>query len=390
MTTWEVCLTHDPVYGGIHRSVENFAAALGGGVLSFDDGVADRARLREERPVVRVPCRPRPFNRSCHWMTQGMAAEASRAVAGADLLVVHSMFRAHAPWAARWCRDHATPYVSVLEGCLDPWGLRKNALAKRLWLRMHGGRFFGGAARIVAATGREREKAVAWLPADRTVVIHWPVPLPAEHGREAARAAFRSAQGISGDARVLLSVGRLHPMKRPEHLVDVFLRADVPGCHLVVVGPEEGVTRAHLRAMVPAADASRVHVVGALVGAELASAYAAADGFVSLSHRENFGYALAEAMAHGLPVIVSPGHDLAHDVAAGEGAGLPCGWLLPDDAASSAIAAIRDFAAAPAARLAVLGSTGRQWAADHLSFDRFRDALGRLATDAVAASRGAT
>lgn len=386
MTTWDVCLTHDPVYGGIHRSVCNFAKALDGKILSFDDGAADRSGLREERPVVRVVCRPRPFNAACHWVTPGMAAEAARAVAGADLLVVHSLFRGHAPWAARWCREHRRPWLSVLEGCLDPWGLRKDAVAKRLWLATRGRPFFAGAARVVAATAREQAKAAAWVPVDRMTVVHWPVDVPLAAGRDAARTAFRAAQGIPEGARVLLFAGRLHPMKRPAHTLQAFLRAGVPGCHLVMAGMEEGVSIVSLDALVPPDARGRVHVVGPLAGAELAAAFHAADGFISLSHRENFGYSFAEAIAHGLPVIVTPGHDLAHDIAAGERAGFPCGWLLPDDGLETAIAAIRDFAAAPASRLVAQGAAGRVWAADHLAFDRFRDALRGVAADAMQAT----
>ncbi|MFM9058018.1 MAG: glycosyltransferase [Planctomycetaceae bacterium] len=386
MITWDVCLTHDPVYGGIHRSVCNFARAFEGRILSFDDGAVDRSGSREERPVVRVACRPRALNAACHWVTPRMAAEAARAVAGADLLVVHSMFRGHAPWAARWCRAHRKPWLSVLEGCLDPWGLQKNAAAKRLWLATRGRPFFAGASRVIAATHRERAKAAAWVPADRMAVVHWPVELPSATGREADRSAFRNAHGIPESGRVLLFVGRLHPMKRPAHTVEAFVRAGPAAGHLVMAGMEEGVSIASLRALVPPEAAGRVHVVGPLAGADLAAAFHAADGFVSLSHRENFGYSLAEALAAGLPVLVTPGHDLAHDVAAAERTGFPCGWLLPDDGLETAVAAIRDFAAAPAARLASLGAAGRAWAADHLAFDRFRDALRGIAADAVPAT----
>ncbi|MFM7108191.1 MAG: glycosyltransferase [Planctomycetaceae bacterium] len=390
MNVWDVCLTHDAVYGGIHRSVCNFSKALDAGILSFDDGAADRSGLREERPVVRVACRPRPFNAACHWVTPGMAAEAGRAVAGADLLVVHSLFRGHAPWAARWCREHRRPWLSVLEGCLDPWGLSRRALAKRLWLATRGRPFFAGAARVVTATRREASKAAAWVPEERLAVVHWPVPLPDQAGREAARAAFRAAQGIPEGDRVLLFVGRLHPMKRPAHMIEAFLRAGAAGCHLVVVGMEEGVSIASLRRLLPPGAAGRMHFVGPLAGADVSAAFHAADGFISLSHRENFGYSMAEALAHGLPVIVSPGHDLAHDIAGDELAGFPCGWLLPDDAEETAAAAIRDFAAAPASRLAALGASGRAWAADHLAFDRFRDALREIATEAVDTAGGRT
>jgi glycosyltransferase involved in cell wall biosynthesis len=147
---------------------------------------------------------------------------------------------------------------------------------------------------------------------------------------------------------------------------------------------EEGVSIASLRGIVPAEAQARVHAIGPLAGADLAAAYHAADGFISLSHRENFGYALAEALAHGLPVIASPGHDLAHDVTAAAGSGFPAGWLLPDDTLATAVAAIRDFAAAPAATLAAAGAAGRSWTQEHLSFDRFRERIRRLAADVVA------
>jgi glycosyltransferase involved in cell wall biosynthesis len=384
MTIWDVCLTHDPVYGGIHRSVNNFARALDAGILSFDDGAVDRSGWREDRPVVRVACRPRAVNRACHWVTPGMAAEAARAVSGADLLVVHSLFRGHASWAARWCREHGKPYLEAPDGCLDPWAMQRHQLAKRAWLATVGRHFLAGVARVVFATRREWQKAVVRVPERQAAIVAWPVTPPALEGRDAARSAFRAARGIPDGVRVLLFVGRLHPMKRPSHLVEAFLRAAVSNCHLVIVGMEEGVSIASLRGIVPAEAQARVHAIGPLAGADLAAAYHAADGFISLSHRENFGYALAEALAHGLPVIASPGHDLAHDVTAAAGSGFPAGWLLPDDTLATAVAAIRDFAAAPPATLAAAGAAGRSWTQEHLSFDRFRERIRRLAADVVA------
>lgn len=377
MNAWDICLTHDPVYGGIYRSVCNFAWALDSRILSFDDGRADRSGLRDEQPTVRIAARPRLWNRGCHVVTPAMRAEAESQVAGADLLVVHSLFRGHAPWAARWAREHGRPYWSAPDGCLDPWALRRHALAKRLWLARYGREFFSGATTIFA-TAREQQKAVPVLGGGRSVVIHWPVPLPALDGREAARAAFRPAHGIPESARVLLFVGRLHPMKRPLETVDAFVRAQAADAHLVVVGMEEGVTRAELEARVPAAARGRVHVVGPLAGDGLAAAFQASDGFVSLSHRENFGYSFAEALAYGLPAIVSAGHDLAHELVGPRGE-FPCGWLLDGDAAGRAVGAIREWATVPAARLAALGAAGRAWVGEELAFERFRDRLRTLA-----------
>jgi glycosyltransferase involved in cell wall biosynthesis len=374
MNAWDVCLTHDPVYGGIYRSVCNFARALEARILSFDDGRVDRSRLQDERPTVRIACRPRAINRGCHVVTPAMSAEAVAHVAGADLLVVHSLFRGHAPWAARWARKHGRPYWSAPDGCLDPWALRRHSLAKRLWLARYGREFFSGATTI-CATAREQQKAAAFIGDGRSVVIHWPVPLPSLAEREARRQAFRAQRGIPESARVLLFVGRLHPMKRPRETVEAFVRAGAPDSHLVVAGMEEGVTRAELESRAAELGAAgRVHVVGPLAGEQLAEAYCGSDGFVSLSHRENFGYSFAEALGYGLPAVVSAGHDLAHELVGPRGE-FSCGWLLGDGAAAEAVEAIRDWSAAPAAQLAAMGAAGRAWVGEELPFERFRDRL---------------
>jgi glycosyltransferase involved in cell wall biosynthesis len=373
MNAWDVCLTHDPAYGGIYRSVCNFARALDGRILSFDDGRRDRSQFPDERPTVRIACRPRLFNRGCHVVTPAMRAEAEAHVAGADLLVVHSLFRGHAPWAAGWARRHKRPTWSVAEGVLDPWAMRRHAVAKRLWLARHGEALFNTAT-TVFATSREQQKAAPLIGARQSVVIHWPVPLPSVADREAARAGFRAALGIPDSARVLLFVGRLHPMKRPMETVDAFVQAAPADAHLVLVGMEEGITVGELQARAPAALRGSVHVTGPLAGDQLAAAFLGSDGFISLSHRENFGYSFAEALAYGLPVIVSAGHDLAHDIVGTRGE-FPCGWLLDGDVPAQAVAAIREWATAPAARLTAAGTAGRAWVGDELAFEQFRSRL---------------
>jgi glycosyltransferase involved in cell wall biosynthesis len=185
--------------------------------------------------------------------------------------------------------------------------------------------------------------------------------------------------GIDESERLLLSVGRLHSMKRPIETVAAFCAAAANDCHLAIVGMDGDITAAHVQTAVPAAYQRRVHVIGPLTGADLAAAYFAADGFISLSFRENFGYAAAEAIAHGLPVILSPGHDLACELPS-RGGRLACGWLLPDDSRAGAEQAIEGFCRLSAAETATMRMAGAAWARDNLSFERFREALQSLAT----------
>jgi glycosyltransferase involved in cell wall biosynthesis len=396
MRVCNVCLTHDPAFGGLHRSVQDFSRALNSSVLSFDDGPFDEGkgeRLSEEDgvPVRRLGCGTGWLARGCHVMSAAVSRQADAAVADADLLVVHSLFRSHVTWAQAWAKQHGRRYWAVPHGCLDPWGLSHRGMLKRLWLEARGRSFLAHADRIVVSSQRSLEKSLAWIPdgrsADRTVVVHWPVDLPRLDGQAMARAAFRQQHGIPESARLLLFVGRLHAVKRPVETVRAFCEATAAAsrehCHLAIAGMDGDLTQADIRAAIPVGCRGRVHLIGPLAGADLAAAHLAGDGFISLSYQENFGYAAAEAMAYGLPVILSPGHDLAHEMPALDGR-FACGWLLGDDAHATAVAAIRDCATVSDAALAAAGATGRTWVAETLAFERFRDRLrGLLAADST-------
>jgi glycosyltransferase involved in cell wall biosynthesis len=108
---------------------------------------------------------------------------------------------------------------------------------------------------------------------------------------------------------------------------------------------------------------------------DLDAARSAADGFISLSHRENFGYSAADALAWRQPVILSTGHDVVHEMPRETTGALACGWLIPDDVVDPATEAIRAFASLPERRLSEMADAGGTWAEDRLSFDRFRAAL---------------
>jgi len=375
---WNICLTHHHAYGGLHRCVNDFSGALSAPILSFDEGVPDHSPPADGGPPAgpdlhTIPSRGGLFLRGAHILSRRAAAEAEALTENAPWLICHSLFRAHNTWVEGWSGRHRRPYWAVPHGCLDPWGLKQRALLKRLWLSWAGTSYFQHASRIIFATTRERDKAARWVSPRQSVVIPWPVTLPDEGRRERAREQWRQRLSLPEDARVLLFVGRLHSMKRPLETIEAFCRAMPQRTHLVMVGMDGNLSREGVAASVPGAAAGLVHVVGPLHGDALTAAYLGSDGFVSLSFRENFGYSTADALASGIPVILSAGNDLGPDLEM-----VDCGWLLPNDSPEAAVEAMNTFDRSSARRLHAMGMAGRTWASDTLSRERFEISLRHL------------
>jgi glycosyltransferase involved in cell wall biosynthesis len=127
---------------------------------------------------------------------------------------------------------------------------------------------------------------------------------------DAIRAAAAGRTTTAGPLR-LLSVGRLVPDKAHALLIDAVAAAGSPVA-LTIVG--DGPLRAELAARARDAGVDAT-LTGALGAAALAEAYADADAFALISSHEPFGVAIREAVAAGLPLIVSRVAGAAGDVA---------------------------------------------------------------------------
>lgn len=141
----------------------------------------------------------------------------------------------------------------------------------------------------------------------------FPVPYPvdndffataAEQGRQ-HREEIRATYGIPPNIVLLLFVGKLIPGKRPQDILAVLkhLQPSVPYLGAAFVG--EGELRASLETETTKQDLKNVFFLGFKNQTELPEVYAMSDIFVLPSIRENWGLVTNEAMACGLPVVVT-------------------------------------------------------------------------------------
>ncbi len=129
------------------------------------------------------------------------------------------------------------------------------------------------------------------------------------------RDAVRGSMGIPDGACMMLYVGRLIEVKGLADLVRAVGGLDESSVRVVVVG--DGPEAARLEDLAKRVAPGRIVFAGFRQGAELTDMYAAADAFVLPSHHEPWGVVVGEAMACGLPVILSDrigaGVDLLRD-----------------------------------------------------------------------------
>ena len=117
---------------------------------------------------------------------------------------------------------------------------------------------------------------------------------------------------------IVLSLGRLARKKAPERLVRALpdLLAHHPGTLLVYAGPRRRPRIGSARLAKSLGVATRVRFVGMLHGIDRLKALGAATVWALPSHTENFAVAAAEALAAGLPVVLTPQVNIASDAEA--------------------------------------------------------------------------
>ncbi len=168
----------------------------------------------------------------------------------------------------------------------------------------------GRAAAAVFASDEEARLAQAFVPLHRwrALVLGSSVDRPRAPERAATQALLERFPAMKA-GKVLLSMGRVHPVKGYEDLIEAFaaLCAEHPDWLLALAGPiEDALYAAKLRDLVEARGMrERVVWTGHVGGPAKDALWARASAFVSSSHHESFGMAIVEAISLGLPTIVT-------------------------------------------------------------------------------------
>lgn len=244
----------------------------------------------------------------------------------------------------------STPLVWTPRGALLRWDGGRRNTAKFMWERL-ARELLRSRCAIHTTSEREAEATRTRLPGVSVFVVPNGVAYPAAIAHEASAGPLR-----------LLALGRVDPIKGLDSLIDAMALVRVRSAlrfELGIVGAGDSGYVATLRQQVARLGLNDiVRFEGAIDGDQRAERFARADLLIAPSHSENFGMAIAEALAHGVPVIASRGTPWSalvdHDA----------GWWVPNDPESLATAIDQ----ASARNLRAMGARGRAWVAKEFTW----------------------
>jgi glycosyltransferase involved in cell wall biosynthesis len=277
---------------------------------------APRERQRDGVTIRLFPLQPPKIWLASWPMRRALAAE----LPGFDVIHLHSLYLFH-DWVVRdLARRYRKPYLLRPHGTLDPYIFQRRRLKKILFDHWFQNRLLAEAAAIHYTAEEEMRLAEPYVHGAPGVVI--PNGLdPTEYSRLPAKGSFREKHPEIGNRQILLFLGRINFKKGLDILAAAVGRLKREDLHLVIAGPDGGYLAEAERFVAEAGIAPRTSFVGMLQGDAKLAAFADASLFLLPSYSENFGIAVIEAMACGLPVLISDRVNIWREVVA-DGAGL--------------------------------------------------------------------
>jgi glycosyltransferase involved in cell wall biosynthesis len=269
--------------------------------------------------IKRFACKPRLG----YSFSMSLAFALRRDIPSFDIVHINSLYTFPSTAAAHYCRRSRVPYLLRPHGTLDPYIFARHRARKFVYERLIELRNLKSAAAVHFTAAEEMELARRSVPAIKGVVVPLGVH-PREYDWDITAKTSQTSQYVEAGRRTILFLGRLNFKKGLDLLVKAFglvarTRDDV---RLILAGPDEdGYSTRVQRWLKEEGIQSKARLTGMLTGKEKVALLHSADVFVLPSYSENFGLAVVEAMASGLPVLISNRVNIWREVA-GANAGI--------------------------------------------------------------------
>jgi len=360
-----------PESGGPSRTVPSFCSALAQlgvevEILAMHYGANNPRPIQptaEQVPTRFVAC-TRSWAKRVKW-TPGFAVAARGVCREWKPDIVHDtglwLLTNHA--AVGVARQHGLPLVVSPRGMLSSWALHYKGWKKQVAWHLYQKRDLQRAEVLHATSHAEVESLRAAGLAQPIAVVPNGVDLPQYGPQTADNRTTMTADGSEGSEvstvkaegrKILLYVGRLHPIKGLPDLVRAWAELRPQGWRVVVAGVDEDSHQGEVESLVRQLCVEKdFEFAGPIEGNARWDLYRSANLFVLPSYSENFGLVVAEALACGVPVITTratPWDELRTR---------RCGWWIETGSAAM-VSALREATSLNDEDRRAMGHRGRQ------------------------------
>ena len=280
---------------------------------------------------------------------------------GVDVYHIQGIWMYSSYITARYARKHGQPYVITLHGTLYPEALRHSYWVKKVSLLLYQRRQLQQAACIHVTCMKEMEYYHS-LGFTNPVAV---VPCPMECDDKVEPLYSRNVKRIG-------YLGRVHPRKRIEKLIEIWACLKEPG-ELLIIGDGDSGYMDFLKKETERLNLKNIRFEGFISGEKKNRLLASLTCLVVPSDFENFGIITPEALLQEIPVIASTGSPW-QDLETHQ-----CGrWVKNDlDALTTAV---REVLSLDEEELQAMGKRGRQLVLDKYSVDVVSRQMKRLYT----------
>ncbi len=229
-----------------------------------------------------------------------------------DIAIVNGLWQYQSFGTWRALHGSRLPYVVYTHGMLAPWFKQTypfKHIKKSLYWPWAEYRVLRDAGAVLFTCEQERALASQSFPLYRAreSVVGYGTCAPHVEAADARQEFFTRYPHLHGK-RIALFMGRMHVIKGCDLLIQAFARelAHDPDWHLLICGPDQTGLQNGLQKLADKLGiGDRLTWTGMVNGNIKWGAIYASEVFVLPSHHENFGIVVAEALACGVPTLIS-------------------------------------------------------------------------------------
>jgi glycosyltransferase involved in cell wall biosynthesis len=305
----------DPAQGGPQSGCVRLAAAQS--ALGHDVHIISYGGIEVQKRAFKS-AQDAPFFSLIHWhllddpdrKEQILCVKGSgqlhQVLQGASFVHIHGVWEPILRNAASAARRNRVPYCVQPHGMLDVWSMKQKQLKKRIALLL-GYRKMLDQAKFLMTLNNDESRLLEPLRLKApTLTVPNGIFLE-EFADLPGKGFFHERLSLAREKRVILFLSRLHTKKGLDILADAFklIAGSHPDVNLVVAGPDGGARENFVSQISQLEIADRVHLIGPIYGEDKLRALADASCFCLPSRQEGFSVAITEALACGLPAVIS-------------------------------------------------------------------------------------